>query len=201
MLLCLQLSLLLLGCPKARPSPGDGGEVSAQEKPAAAEPEGFVLTEEKVKAWLAYQDRLRGIGGPVWDGGALPVFNPDQVRERLSADERARREVGLRLEDVQRIEELISVLAASRLRWFLGSTAGPGSAPAPEQPTEDTERPALDPQVSRAMAQLKREEEASLAMVEERARHGDQAITLLLRYEKPLLTAWMQLLNGSKETR
>jgi hypothetical protein len=192
LVLCLQLCLLLgATCPKSRPAEPDAGEPPAEQ---VAAPEGFVLTEARVKAWIAYQDRMRGVGLPVWDGGALPVFDPDKVMERASTDERARRDVGLSLEEVQRIEDLIAVLAASRLRWFLAK----GEIPDPA--TVDPQLAASDPKNMKVLEELHREQTASLAMTEERARYGDQAINLLLKYEKPLLTAWTRMINNPKDT-
>jgi hypothetical protein len=193
LLLCLHLCwLLTAACPKARPAEPDSGEGAPAEQVAA--PTGlaaFVLTEARVKAWLAYQDRLHGAGPPAWDGGALPIFDPDKVMERATADERARREVGLSLEDVQHIEELVSVLAGSRLRWFMAK----GELPDPAK---------VDPQTAgedmKVLEELHRERASSLAMTEERARHGDQTIDLLLKYEKPLLTAWTKMINTRKDT-
>jgi hypothetical protein len=194
LLLCLQLSLLLgAACPKSRPAQPDGGEGAAEQVAAPAGPEAFVLTEARVKAWLSYQDRLRGVGWPVWDGGALPVFDPDKVMARATVDERARREVGLSIDEVQHIEELVSVLAGSRLRWFMAKSEVPDPA------TVDPQVAANDAKNMKVLEELHREQTASLAMTEERARHGDQAINLLLKYEKPLLTAWTRMINNPKD--
>jgi hypothetical protein len=193
LLLCLQLSLLLAaGCPRARSAEPDAGEAAAAAA-APTGPQAFVLTDARVKAWLTYQDRLHGAGPPPWDGGALPIFDPDKVMERATEDERARREVGLSLDDVQHIEELVSVLASSRLRWFMAKSEVPDPA------TIDPKVAADDAKNMKVLQELHREQTASLSMTEERARHGDQSVDLLLKYEKPLLTAWTKMINTRKD--
>lgn len=159
--------------------------------PAAPDPEAWALTLPKLDGYVRYQRALLvqagKVAAPAFDGGALKQFDPQTIEQRATADEHARAQAGLTEEDVVRIEEMVSAVAAKRLTArMLGFS---DKLPPPELPPDATQE-----QQAAMLAQTNLRKSA-LNLPEERQRFGDANIDLLLKREDQLLGNWALMLE------
>lgn len=157
---------------------------------AGQEPVEWTLTLSRLDGYLRYQRAL--IAQAPRDAGAGEAT----VEERAGFDERTRQEAGLSVEDVEKIEAMISVLASRRLATRMTGADEP--VPLPPQEKEKLS-PEQTEQLARSMTARDTLLKASKSLEDERARFGTRNIDVLLQREAELLKNWALMMGLSEE--
>lgn len=163
----------------------------APEKPAAPTAEAWALTLPLLDGYLKYQRSLLYQAGklapPAWDGGALKAYEEPSIEVKANADERARVEAGLTPVDVEKIEAMVSRVAARRLTGRMMGI-NPKDAPPPIDPT-------ASPEMQMALAAQDKLLKGTRDLPEERQTFGSANIDVLLQREDEVLKNWALLLE------
>jgi hypothetical protein len=176
----LLLWVLLLGCKEHPPAT----VTAPQTLDAPSRPAQWVLTLPMLDGYLRYQRTLLVQAGklapPPWDGGLKPFVEPT-VEEKAELDERSRREGGLTTDDVEKIEQMVSVLASRRLAARTSGEEAPMPPGLARAPDDTMPRP------------------KSKSLDDERRRFGDASIDVLLKREAEVLKNWSLLMGLPEE--
>lgn len=208
----LALVVAVAACKKegaSAPKQGQGGE------PASARPAGdgqatddgkpYGVTREKLEAYVGYQRRMLGVYENVQkdmkglEARALAEGSPEAAKGRLKiieakakAEEDARREAGLTVDDVNGIAEVVTAVISQRqLARQMGydeelkKLEGLQARLAPEQQKE------LAPQV----ADMRKRAQEFEGLAELRRTYGESNVDLVLAREKELTQGYQDMLK------
>ena len=173
---------MLAGC-KDKPALATAQAADASE-PAVVE--AWTLTVNRLDGYLRYQRALLGQAGV--DAGAIDP----SVEARADLDERARQQAGLSVDDVERIESMVSSLASRRLASRMTGADQPLPLPPQEK---DKPSPEQAEQLAHSIASRQALLKASTSLQDERTRFGSQNIDVLLQREAELLKNWALLMG------
>lgn len=181
------LTLVLLGCPERRGGSSavvdvDAGGASMVAVAEAAAP----ISAQKLDGWLRYHRALSAASGV--DGGL--DAKGKALRERA-----IRAEAGLTEADVDRLEELIGAVVTQRT---IGKLTGAEALRGFDKVTL-TLKPEQRQKVEEAFGDVKARAQQGASLDAERAKFGDDAVTLVLAREAELTEVWDSLLNGRGE--
>lgn len=178
------LTLVLLGCPERRAA--SSATVDAGSSPVAAAETIAPISAGKLDAWLRYHRALSAASGV--DGGL--DAKGKALRERA-----IRAEAGLTEADVDRLEELIGAVVTQRT---IGKLTGAEALRGFDKVTL-TLKPEQRQKVEEAFGDVKARAQQGASLDAERAKFGDEAVTLVLAREAELTEVWDSLLNGRGE--
>lgn len=206
----LALVVAVAACKKEGASaPKQGGEGAAAHQEgdgqATDEARPYVMTREKLEAYVGYQRRMLGVYENVQkdmkglEARALQEGSPEAAKGRLKiieakakAEEDARREAGLTVDDVNGIAEVVTAVISQRqLARQMGydeelkRLEGLQARLAPEQQKE------LAPQV----ADMRKRAQDFEGLAELRRTYGDSNVDLVLSREKELTQAYQDMLK------
>ena len=182
----LLLALLLVACPERKQAPVEAAPVQQATSPVAIDA-GVTLTAAKLDAWLSYHQQLRALVSD--DGGALDM----KVKAKR---ERALREA-LQLSELEldSIEELVGAVVAQRT---ISRLTGAEAVKEFDKVTLGLKAEQRE-KVEQAFGDVRSRAQAVASLDAERAKFGDDAVTLVLAREAELTEVWNSLLNGRGE--
>jgi hypothetical protein len=179
------LTLLLLGCPERRAvasvRPDAGGSQRAAQPEAVA-----AISAAKLDAWLRYHRALSVTGGE--DAGL-------DAKGRALRERAVRAEAGLTELDIDRLEDVIGAVVTHRT---IGKLTGAEALRGFDKVTL-TLKPEQRQKVEAAFGDVKARAQQGASLEAERAKFGDEAVTLVLAREAELTEVWDSLLNGRGE--
>lgn len=179
------LTLLFFACPERGGVSSAGVDAGGLRPIAAAEPVA-TISAAKLDGWLRYHRALNAdLGG---DGGL--DAKGKALRERV-----VRAEAGLTEADVDRLEELIGAVVTQRT---IGKLTGAEALRGFDKVTL-TLKPEQRQKVEEAFGDVKARAQQGASLDAERAKFGDDAVTLVLAREAELTEVWNSLLNGRGE--
>ena len=179
------LTLLLLGCPERREVSSVAADAGGL-RPVAVTEAVAAISAEKLDAWLRYH---RALSAAVGVDGGLDAKGK-ALRERA-----VRAEAGLTEADVDRLEELIGAVVTQRT---IGKLTGAEALRGFDKVTL-TLKPEQRQKVEEAFGDVKARAQQGASLDAERAKFGDDAVTLVLAREAELTEVWNSLLNGRGE--
>lgn len=185
---CLTLTALALIC-ACRDKPVPAAADAAPAGQAASGPAGWALSPPMLEGYLRYQRTLLVQAGklqpPRWDGG-LKSFEEPSVEQKASLDERARLEAGLTVEDVLKIEAMLSKVSARRMTARLMHM----DEQMPAAPVLDPDDPSRGADLEKALKTQANLKKLVQDLPDEREAFGTANIDVLLRREDELLKNW-----------
>lgn len=179
---CLALlPLVLLGCPeRVAVSPVAPPAPVAVEAPDA----GVAVTAAKVEAWLGYHRELKALATE--DGG-----EPD-AKTKAKAERALRERLGLTEPELEHLEALISAVVAQRT---IGRLTGAEAVREFDKATIAL-KPEQRQKVEQAFGDVRTRAQQAASLEAERARFGDEAVSLVLAREAEVTATWDSLLDG-----
>lgn len=183
----LGLSLLFLACPRpaAPPGPADSGALAVEAVDA-----GPMVTEARLAAWLQWHQALAALPGiNRADGGA-------QLRSRARKEAALLADAGLTSDEADAIEEVVAAVVAERNVARL--TGADALQQFREGMTHLSEEQRLKAEAALADLQVK-SAQGSLVQVE--ARHGLEAVRVVLTREAEVTKTWDALLEARGDKR
>ncbi|MBL8918090.1 MAG: hypothetical protein JNJ54_04445 [Myxococcaceae bacterium] len=174
----------LLGCPERAPTSSSAPVVVGQ---VAAD--GGGVTAARLDAWLAYHKALGALAAP--DGGAL------DARAKAKAEREIRRGLGLTEGDLDQLETLIAAVVAQRT---ISRLTGAEAVREFERVTLSL-KPEQRQKVEQAFGDVRTRAAQTASLDAERARFGEEAVSLVLAREAELTATWDSLLDGRGERR
>ncbi len=187
------LALLMLACPSKKERVGE--PIDASVPP----PNGWLLTSEKLDAYLRYQKATLvhlGLEKPdAWDGGALRKFE-DKPEAHADFDEWARTTNGLSEDDVTKLDEMMGPLTSATLLQLTPNThiSEEDFAKMVEKVPEN-QRGELKAQAGFAMGLDRAKKE--LAHLKDR--YGEENTKLLMSRQVDLVHNWLKLMQLKAE--
>jgi hypothetical protein len=179
------LTLLLLGCPDRREVPSASPRTESG-RPTAESFTDSGVSAAKLDAWLRYHHALRTISSD--DGGI-------DVKGKALKERGVRAQMGLTEADVDKIEDLVAAVVTQRtIATFTGAQALRGF-----DKVTLTLKPEQRFKVEEAFGDVKARAQLGASLDAERAKFGDEAVTLVLSREAELTEVWDSLLNGRGE--
>ncbi len=183
------LALLLLACPHEKQKVGD--PIDASVPP----PNGWLLTQAKVDAYLSYQKlTLVHLGlepGDVYDGGALRKFE-DRPEAHADFDEWARTTNGLTEDEVKKLDEMMGPLTAATL---LELTPTVDDLDNKVSQIVDKVSEGERQQLEQNAAMMKGLNRAKQQLGDLKQRYGDENVKVLLSRRHELVRNWLKLMN------
>lgn len=175
--------LVLVACPARREASSagpDAGSARSSTEPEAVAP----VSAAKLDAWLRYHRALRA-----GDDGGL------DAKGRALHERAVRTEAGLSEADVDRLEDLIGAVVTQRT---IGKLTGAEALRGFDKVTV-TLKAEQRQKVEEAFGDVKARAQQGASLEAERAKFGDEAVSLVLTREPELTEVWDSLLNGRGE--
>lgn len=169
----------------------------------------YVITAQRLDRYIKYQDETLKLYaemmaalddvGQVADAGAAAGAAPIQViRRHARAQERARRKVGLTARDVHELERVVGDVISRRAM----AEALVTDAPVQEIETLAARLPTEQRgELVRTLENLKKREQETRTLAEERKKYGDANVDQVLTREQELTRQWNQAIATFAGTR
>lgn len=217
--LILVVCALAAGCKKSPATQGPPAGAPAAPKPGgkpaeqAANPGRYTLSKDKLDGYVKYQQALIGIYDtllkelekvppPPADGGRPNAAEMNAsmriLQNRAKAEEQARKDAGLSAEDVHEIEPVVTAVINKRsMARLFDAEAAIKQWEQMRKSVSESQRAEID----RTIADMKKQQEETEKLTEERKQYGDANVDLVLTREEELIknqNAYLQRLSGRK---
>ncbi len=199
------IAIAFAGCKKEQPAPGAPGAAppAAHHHWAGEADAGFVVTPEKIDAFIAYQKKmlevwagtledLERLEGKADAGMAAVNEVVDAARRRGRAEEAAREATGLTEREVGFLEALVGDVIAKR---SLGKSMNLDGLVRQIEATKAALPPEQREAVEKSIAEMKKQQADLQSLADERQKYGSANVDAVLARESELTKNWEALLT------